>query len=367
MSTIRDVARIACVSTATVSRVINSPEMVGPRTRERVFRAMAVCRYKYNALARGFATKRSHTLGLIVPTITNPIFAESTRGVQDFANKQGYQVILGNSDYKYEMEAKMVEVLRERQVEGLLITTTNLKGKILKNLLDDRFPFVLLYSTVRRGPMSAVGVDNFLGGYRATEHLIHLNHRRIAMFAGGFNFSDRSFHRWHGYKRCLNDHDITYDPDLVLQTEYSLSSGRKGVKTLLSLKNPPTAVFCSNDFLALGAREGARELGINLPEDLSIVGFDDMEISSFVTPSLTTIRQPAYDMGKFGAEVLLNLIGNKSGKPIHKILETKLIKRESTSVVRAKKKNFPKQKRYTSVEPYRESRSPNLTGEKEAQ
>ena len=112
MSTIRDVARIAGVSTATVSRVINSPEKVGIKTRERVSRAMDVCRYKYNALARGFATRRSHTLGLIVPTITNPIFAESTRGVQDFANEQGYQVILGNSDYQYEKEAKMVEVLR---------------------------------------------------------------------------------------------------------------------------------------------------------------------------------------------------------------------------------------------------------------
>jgi len=340
MSTIRDVARIAHVSTATVSRVINSPERVHLETRKRVYRAMEVCRYKYNALAGGFATKRSHTFGLIVPTITNPIFAESTRGVQDFANEKGYQVILGNSDYQYEKEAKLVNVLRERQVEGLLITTTDLKGNILKSLLDDRFPFVLLYSTVRMGPMSSIGVDNFLGGYRATEHLIHLNHRRIAMLAGGFNFSDRSFHRWHGYKRCLNDHDITYDPALVLQTEYSLSRGREGIKSLLSLTNPPTAVFCSNDFLALGAGEGAKELGINLPEDLSIVGFDDMEISSFVTPSLTTIKQPAYDMGKLGAEVLLNLIGNKSGKPIHKILETRLIKRESTTVVPAKKKNF---------------------------
>lgn len=331
MSTIRDVARIAGVSTATVSRVINSPEKVGPGNRKRVCRAMEICRYKYNALARGFATKRSNILGLIVPTITNPIFAESTRGVQDFANEKGYQVILGNSDYQYEKEAKLIEVLRERRVEGLIITTTNLKGEALKILLDDEFPFVLLYSTVRRGPMSAIGVDNFLGGYRATEHLIHFNHRRIAMLAGGFNFSDRSFHRWHGYKRCLNDHDIAYDPDLVLQTEYTLSRGRGGIKSLLSLKNPPTAVFCSNDFLALGAREGARELGFNLPEDLSVVGFDDMEISSFVTPSLTTIKQPAYEMGQLGTEVLLNHIHKRSYKPFHRMLETRLIIRESTT------------------------------------
>lgn len=342
MSTIRDVAKIAGVSIATVSRVINFPEKVGLGTRKRVFRAMEVCSYKYNALARGFATKRSHTFGLIVPTITNPIFAESTRGVQDFANEQGYQVILGNSDYQYEKEAKMVEVLRERQVEGLIITTTNLKGETLKSLLDDRFPFVLLYSTVRRGPISAVGVDNFLGGYRATEHLIHFHHRRIAMLAGAFNCSDRSFHRWHGYKRCLKDNHIPYDPDLVLKTEYSLARGREGVKSLLSLKNPPTAIFCSNDFLALGAMEGARKAGISLPQDLSIVGFDDMQIASSVTPALTTIRQPAYEMGELGAKILLHHIGNKAYKPVHKILETKLVIRESTTVVRTMKKEFYK-------------------------
>jgi LacI family transcriptional regulator len=294
---------------------------------------MENCRYKYNALARGFVTKRSHTLGLILPTITNPIFAESTQGVQDLANGKGYQVILANSYYRYEKEAKLVDVLRERQVEGLLITTTNLKGRILKDLLEEKFPFVLLYSTLRKGAISSVGVDNYLGGYRATEHLIDFGHRRIAMLAGGFCFSDRSLHRWHGYRRCLMDYSIAYDPDLVIQTEYSLTNGREQVNCLLSLKNPPTAIFCSNDFLAMGAMQGARDLGINLPEELSIVGFDDMQIASFITPALTTIRQPAYEMGEFGVQVLLSQIENGLSKPVHKILDTSLVTRESTTVV----------------------------------
>jgi LacI family transcriptional regulator len=268
-----------------------------------------------------------------LPTITNPIFAESTRGVQDLANGKGYQVILANSYYRYEKEVKLIDILRERQVEGLLITTTNLKGRILKDLLKDEFPFVLLYSTLRKGAVSCVGVDNFLGGYRATEHLIDLGHRRIAMLAGSFRFSDRSFHRWHGYRRCLRDCNIPYDPDLVIQTEYSLTSGREQVKSLLSLKNPTTSIFCSNDFLAMGAMQGARDLGINLPEDLSIVGFDDMQIASFIPPALTTIRQPAYEMGKLGAQVLLNQIENGLSKPVHKILDTSLVTRESTTVV----------------------------------
>ena len=344
MSTIRDVAELARVSTATVSRVINSPAKVSAGTRDRVQQAMQACRYNYNALARGFVTKKSDTIGLIVPAITNPIFAESTRGVQDFANDNGYQVILGNSYYQYENEVKLIKVLRERRVEGLLITTTDLKGRILQSLLDDRFPFVLLYSTVRKGPMSSVGVDNFLGGYRAAEHLIQLKHRRIAMLAGGFHFSDRSFHRWHGYKRCLRTHQIPYDPDLVLQTQYSLVSGREGAKSLLGRNDPPTAIFCSNDYLAIGAMEGAQDLSLQVPGDLSIVGFDDMEIASFITPGLSTIRQPAYTMGKLGVEILLNHIKDQGPGAVHKILETSLVVRNSTARAPLKKKR-PREKR----------------------
>ncbi|MBI5579250.1 MAG: LacI family DNA-binding transcriptional regulator [Deltaproteobacteria bacterium] len=331
MSTIRDVARIAAVSTATVSRVINSPEVVSPETRNRVAKAMKACRYQYNALARGFVTQQSYTLGLIVPSITNPIFAESIRGVQDFAHREGYQALLGNSDYEYAKEARLCEVLRERQVEGLIITTTKLRGKVLRDLLDDHFPLVLLYSTVRKGPISAVGVDNFRGGYSATEHLIHLGHRRIAMLAGRFSFSDKSLHRWHGYKKCLRDHRIPYDPALVLQTQYALENGREGIKALLALEQPPTAVFCSNDFMAIGAMQGAREVGVALPEGLSIVGFDDMAIASYINPGLTTIRQPAYEMGRLGAEILLSQIKRRDGRPIHKILETGIVVRESTA------------------------------------
>ncbi|OQY51800.1 MAG: hypothetical protein B6230_04030 [Desulfobacteraceae bacterium 4572_89] len=330
MSTILDVAKIAGVSTATVSRVINSPDTVREETRGKVTRAMKTCNYKYNALARGFATKQSNTIGLIIPTINNPVFAESTRGVQDCANQKKIQVILGNTYYRYEQEESLVETLREKQVDGLIITTTNPRGSILNILLDEEFPFVLLYSTVKKGPLSAVGIDNFKGGYQATEHLIKLGHVRIGMVAGIFSKSDRSFHRWHGYKQCLKNYDIPYDKNLLEQTEYSLTGGRDSAKKLLFRPNPVTAVFCSNDYLALGAMKGARELGLNLPEDLSIVGFDDIQIASYVIPGLTTISQPAYKMGKLGAELLFKRIENQA-KPEQRMLESSLIVRESTT------------------------------------
>jgi DNA-binding LacI/PurR family transcriptional regulator len=332
MSTILDVARLAGVSTATVSRVINSPDSVREETREKVLRAMAQCNYKYNALARGFVTKKSNTIGLIIPTISNSVFAVSTLGVQEYADQKNIRVVLGNSYYKYSQEENLVNVLRESQVDGLIITTTNPKGEILKSLVDENFPFVLLFSTVKGGPISAVGIDNYRGGYLAAEHLISLGHKRICMVAGNFSMTDRSFHRWHGYKKCLRDNGIPYDKELLVQTDYSLSGGRDSIKKLLSLASPPTAVFCSNDYIALGAIKGAREMGLNLPKDLSIVGFDDMQTASYMVPALTTIRQPAYEMGRRAAKLLLQLIEKKS-KPIQDMMDLTLVVRESTTTV----------------------------------
>ncbi len=330
MSTILDVAKLAGVSTATVSRVINSPEAVREITEKKVRHAMNLCNYKYNSLARGFVTKKSNTIGLIIPNINNPVFAESTRGVQDYADSKNIQVILGNTYYKYVQENELVRVLREKQVDGFIITTTNPRGNALHSLMEDKIPFVLLYSTIKKGPYSAVGIDNFKGGYLATEHLVKLGHRRIGMIAGKFTISDRSLHRWHGYKQCLKNYNIDYDKNLLSQTNYSLRGGKTSMTEILALPDPPTAVFCSNDYMAIGAMKGARECGLNLPQDMSIVGFDDIHIASYIVPGLTTIHQPAYEMGKQGAKLLFRLMEEKQGKPIQKMLESSLVVREST-------------------------------------
>lgn len=192
---------------------------------------------------------------------------------------------------------------------------------------------MLLYSTVRNGPMSSVGVDNYLGGYIATEHLVHLGHTRIAMLAGSVSFSDRSFHRWRGFRQCLRKNHISYDPSLVVQTQCTLESGKQGIKTLLSVKQIPTCVFCSNDLIALGAIAGPIEMGFSIPSDLSVVGFDDMPISSFMRPSLMTIKQPAYEMGQIGTQVVLSHIKKTNPKPVHRILPTTPLVRESKAGV----------------------------------
>lgn len=329
MSTIIDVARLAGVSTATVSRVINLPHKVRDKTRAKVLQAMEKCNYQYNALARGFVTKKSNTIGLIIPTINNQVFADSTLGVQEYADQQNIKVILGNSYYKRSQEENLVKLLRESQVDGLIITTTDIRGELLKSMADEGFPFVLLFSTLKKGSYSAVGIDNYRGGYLATEHLISLGHRRIGMVAGNFTVTDRSFHRWHGYKKSLKDNGIDYDKGLLVQTDYSLSCGRDAIKRLLKQPSPPTAVFCSNDYIAMGAIKGAREAGLSLPKEMSIVGFDDMQTASYMVPALTTIHQPAYEMGRRAAEMLLELLAGE-GKRMQDMMETRLVVREST-------------------------------------
>jgi LacI family transcriptional regulator len=329
MSTIVDVANLARVSTATVSRVINTPDQVSPATRDKVLKAMETCQYRYNALAKGFATQKTRIIGVVVPSITNPVFAESTRGIQDVLSACGYHTILGNTDYTYAREAETLQVFRQMQVEGIIISTTDLKGEALAALNREDFPFVLTYSTVRSGPLSCVGVDNFAGGYRATAHLTANGHTRIAMLAGAFSFSDKSRHRWYGYRKCLRDNKLSYDAALVLQSDYTLEGGMAGLDRLMALDHPPTAVFCSNDYLALGIMEKARHLSLSIPRDLSLVGFDDIPMVGFLTPGLDTIHQPAYDMGQESARVLVSRLKDGPGRPVHKLLPTQLIKRGS--------------------------------------
>ncbi len=215
------------------------------------------------------------------------------------------------------------------QVEGLIITTTALKSKVLQKMTGEGFPFILNYSTVRSGPLSCVGVDNFAGGYKAGSHLLANQHRRIAMLAGSFYFSDKSYHRWYGYRKCLKDHGIHYDADLVLQSDYTLGAGKNGFENLMGMENPPTAIFCSNDYLALGVMEKAREMSLRIPEDISIVGFDDIPLARFLTPGLDTIRQPAYDMGRKSAKIMVSWLKGGIQEPVQKLLTTHLIQRGS--------------------------------------
>jgi DNA-binding LacI/PurR family transcriptional regulator len=329
--TIKEVAFRAAVSVATVSRCINTPDRVAEETRTRVEEAMSSLNYRYNSLARGFATRRTKTLGVVVPTITNPVFAESTRGIQDEATRRGYQIVLANTDYSPLQEAPLIRSLRERQVDGIALTSSDLASEAVRSMIAEGFPCVLLYSTVTDGPLTSVGVDNIEGGRLAAKHLLDQGHERIAMLAGSFALSDRSMDRFRGFRECLENTPFGFDPDLVVETGFSLDDCRGAVAELMDRSPKPTAIFCSNDLLAVGAMAGLRAFGLSVPDDVSVIGFDDAPLAAFVTPALTTVRQPVYEMGRKGAELLLDCIENGLEAPIHVQLDLELVARESVA------------------------------------
>ncbi len=329
-STIRDVAKKAKVSVATVSRVLNAPDQVRGVTRNKVLKAMEQCHYVYNALAGSLSARRTSTLGVIIPTITNPIFAMVTKGIQDFAAVKGYSIILGNTDYNEENEMQLLHLFQEKRTDGVILNGPWRNASIVPHIKNTKLPFVITWQTVKDKEVNFVAFDNFKGAYRIVEYLISLGHRRIGMIAGKFSVSERAVMRWQAYRKCLADHHIPYDPDLVLEKGYTYSDGKEAMARLLMLPSPPSAVFCGNDILAIGAMVFAKEKGLHIPGDLSVVGFDDMEISAYYDPPLTTMAVPAYEMGRLAAKILIENIQGEGKTPQQYILDTNLIVRGST-------------------------------------
>lgn len=338
-STIRDVAKRAEVSVATVSRVLNQSATVKEDTRQKVLSAIKECGFTYNAIARSLSTKKSVTIGVIVPAITNPVFAQSTRGIQDFSNSCGYSIILGNSDYSSDVEDRLIEVFKEKRVEGIILTCSNIYHEYIQSLKQVNLPYVLLYNTPFDKTLNFVTIDNYKAAYEIVEHLVKLGHRRIGMIAGRFDMSDRSLARSQAFKACLKDYGIPDQPIYLIETDLSFEGGRKAMGSLLDITPPLTGIFCSNDFMAMGAMKSIREKGLRIPDDISIVGFDDIEMASYFSPELTTIHQPAYEMGVKGAELLFKILSGESKGPQQIILDHKLIIRNSCGPVNQSKKS----------------------------
>jgi DNA-binding LacI/PurR family transcriptional regulator len=329
-STIRDVARKAKVSVATVSRVLNNPSRVRLNTREKVLKAMEECHYVYNALAGSLSARKTTMLGVVIPTITNPIFATVTKGIQDYAARSGYSILLGNTDYNEEDELQLINLFQEKRIDGVIFNGPWRSAPLILRLKNANLPFVITWQKVKDKEVSFVAFDNFRSAYRSIEYLIGLGHRQIGMIAGKFTVSERALRRWQAYRKCLGDHDLAYDPKFVLEKGYSFSDGKEAMAHLLRLPSPPTAVFCGNDILAIGAMVEAKENGLKIPGDLSVVGFDDMEISAFYDPPLTTVAVPAYEMGRRAAKILIENIRGESQGPQQYVLEANLIVRGST-------------------------------------
>lgn len=331
MPTIYEIAKLAGVSPATVSRALNGTGYVRAEVRERIRAIADSMDYHPNSLARGLLNKRTYTLGLVVPDITNPFFPAVARGVEDVAHTNGYGVILCNTDGNLQKEAKYLKMLRTKRVDGVVFTTSRVQASHVQDLLNAGVPVVL--ADRRLDVMcDSVSADNVDGAYQAVAHLLSLGHTRVAMITGPANLTTAQ-ERLEGYKQALCEHGIAFSPRLVLEGDFRQESGYRLARDLLKIDPRPTAVFAANDLMAVGVLMSLEEQGIRVPEDMALVGYDDVVLSRVTRPRLTTVAQPKYEMGAIACELLISRISHPEKEPEKVLLKPRLVVRES-SVVR---------------------------------
>jgi DNA-binding LacI/PurR family transcriptional regulator len=306
---LEDVARAAGVSISTVSRALTRPELVNANTLARVRRIIAESGFRPSRVARRLRAVRGPTnlVGLVIPDIQNPFFADLVRGVEDVAQTHGYVTLLANSDERAEKEAQSLDVMRAESVDGVILPPVSGGGEAVATLTEAGIPVVYVDRRPRRVTADTVVIDNERGAREATEHLLHLGHRRIGLIQGLPGLST-SRERLAGYQAALHDAQVPVDPQLIGAGDSRQAGGRRLTHQLLTGARPPTALVVSNGLMTLGALEALHRLGARVPEDVALVGFDDMPWALAVDPPLTVVRQPAEAMGRRAMELLLRRI-----------------------------------------------------------
>lgn len=326
--TIIDVARESGVSYSTVSRALNGYEFIKPETRAKVLAAAKKLGYVPNQQARSLAGGRSGLVGILVPMMDNGYINEVIRGIDEELARSDYNLILYTTRRQHGRESTYAATIMNGAADGLLLVVPLISNEYLHILRAQKFPHVLLDQADDTGESSYVDATNWQGAYDATQYLIRLGHRRIGFITGLMEVSS-AVERVKAYRAALADHNLPVDPDLIVQGEYLESGGYLAAQKLLALKDRPTAIFASNDLSAFGAMEAIQQSGLRIPEDISIVGFDNIPQSSLVYPKLTTVYQPLQRMGQVAVEILLEHIADPDQPPRHVTLETTLIIRDS--------------------------------------
>jgi LacI family transcriptional regulator len=326
--TILHVAKEAGVSFGTVSRVLNEDVHVRPETRERVLKAIDRLGFVANRHARILAGGKTGTIGVLVPDLGTEYIGEIMRGVDSEMGLAGRDLILYTTHRDAAKEAAYVATCMTGMTDGMLLVLPRNPADFVGKLVKRKFPFVFIdHQGVGKG-CAAVGASNWQGGYKTAEYLISLGHRRIG-FITGWKDLEAAQNRLMGYQAALRTHHIADDPDLVFEGTFAQADGYRGGLHFLGLPNPPTAVFASNDVMAMGVMDAAREKGLRVPEDLSVAGFDDIHQAADVHPALTTVRQPLEKMGRVASQMLLEILRNP-GVRIDRIeLPTELVIRDS--------------------------------------
>jgi len=327
MSNIREVARIAGVSVATVSRALSHPEKVSETSRQRVKEAIDKVNYRPNMLARNFRSARSYSLVVLVPDISNPFFALVIRSIELQAQKKGYSVLLGDTQDSSSREQDYIRLVETRLADGVI------QLRPMSDHFHDsssfNFPYLHLCAT-ESTPGPCIRIDNVAAFENMVEYLVSLGHTRIGLITG-LKGNPHTIDRLKGYKSALKKAGIAYDEELVAEGEYLIWSGVNAANKLCKLKDRPTAIACMNDEMAIGAIQALKSNGLQVPADVSVTGFDDINYARYCDPPLTTIAQPSEDMGSIAVDLLLRLINGEKLDEEEHVLPYDFIVRKSTS------------------------------------
>jgi LacI family transcriptional regulator len=329
--TIGDVARRAGVSRATVSRVLNKYPHVRPRVRATVQQAVRALGYRPDHVARSLARRETQTLGLVVADITNPFYAETARAIVETARGHGYNVILCNTDNLPRLEEEYVEVLRQRRVDGIIFGSVFLRDPLVEGLVDAGYPCVMYNRRLRSGRGNYIVLDNVRASRDLTRHLLRLGHRRIG-FITGLRESSTAAGRLQGYREALRAARISVDSHLIRPGAFKAENAQHAAQELLKLRRRPTAIVAGNDLMALGVIQTAGEFGLQVPEDLAVVGFDDIQIAAHRAIQLTTMAQQKTEMGRLAVSWVLEIIrdpGRFARTPLQELLAPTLVVRRT--------------------------------------
>lgn len=330
-STLKDVAKLANVTPSVVSRLLNNDATLNIReeTKNKIYWAVKELNYSPNNIARSLRTRITKLIGIIIPDIGNPTFGELVKGVQEAVYRDGYILVICNTEEDKEKEWELAQMLLEKRADGIFIASTYINTNITENLQNIGTPYVMVNRTIGSDKGYSVSTDNVLGASLLVKHLISLGHTKIAHIAG-LLYTDTALGRLKGYRKTIMENNIAYNPDYVIETQFTLEGGYVAMRKLLDLNDPPTAVFAANDLIAIGALNAMKERKINVPNDISLAAFNNSWVVKQLTPPLTTIETNFFRMGYEGAKMLIQLINGKTPSVSNIVIEPKLIIGEST-------------------------------------
>ncbi len=328
--TIKDVAKMAGVSISTVSRVINNSKPVSSDIRQQVLKVIKNTGYVPNPIARSLVTKRSNIIGVIVPDISSLYIGDLLSGIEEISRMYEYDVFLCNTYSESERELKFIKLLKSKSVAGIIFISEKLEKPQVSLIEESEIPAVYISKNAKDFDVYSIGIDHYEASYNITKYLIDKGKQKIAFFRSSIEDNIEDSERYKGYKKALEDAKIPLDKSLVLQGDSTDESGYRLTDLLIENKNLPEAIFASSDELAIGALNALLDKNISVPMDVSVVGYEDTRIASMVRPSLTTIKQPIYDMGAVAARIIVKLIAHQEVEEKYIILPHTLIERQSS-------------------------------------